>query len=244
MTHQPIRIRAPLRSSLRLGRIPVHLDALLWHALFLKTGDPDAASERLPTLLAQDQGVYRASAMAFGIYPNQAPVIATQTATVGTMRKDTDLLPELMHPNGRKGKYSKLQVEGGPYKNRLTKYPTHHAPEVVWDAVGDGDAICHLLNFYVLAVGLEANRGFGAVGTFQWDAMNEDHSWRTAEGDLARVLPESIAAEVTGTTPDATRKLLSTLTPPYQRDNMTEPSVAPVRVRRIELTTPLLNQGA
>src|SRR5690554_7431432 len=117
MTHQHFRVRAPLYTSVRLGRFPVSLDGLLWHCLFLQTGDPDAALSRLPDILSVREGVFRASSLRFGVYPTSL-LIATQTPTTGTMRPDTDLLPEQFHPTGAKGKYTRLVVDGGPYKNR------------------------------------------------------------------------------------------------------------------------------
>jgi len=233
MTHQSVRIRAKLQSSVRLGVVPVHLDALLWHALHLKHGDPQLAIEALPDILSQHEGVYQASCMAFGTYPDTL-VIATQTATLGVMRSDSDLLANFIHPTRKNGQYSKLQVDGGPYKNRLTKHQTHYAPEVVWDAVGDPEAICALLNFYVLAVGLEANRGFGAVRHFTWEAKTCDESWIDGNGNLTRVLPERMAGELLQITPNATQRLTSDTTPPY-RNLEPEPCIAPVRVRRILL---------
>lgn len=235
-THRPVRIRAKLQSSVRLGTVPVHLDALIWHALFLKHGDPETAAHELPTVLAQHEGIYQASCMGFGIYPNAENLIATQTATLGVMRQDSDLLAEFIHPTRKDGGYRKLMVEGGPYKNRLTKYKTHYAPEVVWDARGAPDAICDLLNFYVLAVGLEANRGFGAVNHFTWEPKTSDESWADANGNLTRVLPTRIAHTLLQEPADATRHLISATQPPYRNLN-TEPCIAPVRVRRIPLTS-------
>ena len=243
MTHTPIRIRAELHTSVRLGKIPVHLDALLWHALFLKTGCPESASDQLPSLLAESEGVYRASSLGFGTYPNERPVIATQMVTLGVMRQDTDMIPELMHPTGRKEKYSKIQIEGGPYKNRLTKYPTHHAPEIFWDAIGDGVAIGKLLNFYVLAVGLEANRGFGSVGEFQIEELKHDHSWVTETGELARVLPYRIIENLKSVQVDTTQRIVGRAKPPYHHQNNLETCVTPARVRKQPLIKRSLSQG-
>ncbi len=234
MSGQSFRIRVPLNTSLRLGRLPVSLDGLLWHCLFLKTGDPDRAREALSALLSQDQGVYRASALRFGVYPGGKTLIATQTPMVGVMREH-DLLKEQFHPTGRKGAYTRLVVNGGPFKNRLNKYETYHAPELTWDAVGnDPDQVCRLLNFYVQAVGFEANRGFGSVGSFRWESLPEDTSWLDEEGQAARVLPVPLWEQVSGEPSDTVQTIMAQTTPPYWGESDTL-CVAPPRVRRIQL---------
>lgn len=235
MTHQPIRIRTQLHTSVKLGRFPVSLDGLLWHTLFLRAGNQEQAKVGLKALLAEDQGIFRASSMGFGVYPNERPLIATQTPTIGVMRPDTDLLPEQFHPTGKKGKYTKLLVEGGPYKNRLNKHKTYHAPEVYWDAVGDGDAICDLLNFYVISIGLEANRGFGSVGRFRWEVMEHDLSWQVDGATLARVLPEYIANNILDCDIDDRLRVMAQTTPPYRMNALT-PCVMPPVIRRAPLT--------
>lgn len=243
MNHEPIRIRALLRTSIYPGRHPVNLDALLWHACSLKTGHAkavhaEAALEKLNTLIDQANGVFRTSSMAFGVYTSKQTLIATQTTTVGIMRPDTDLQKHWMHPTGRKGKYSKLQVEGGPYKNRLNTAQTYFAPEVFWDAVGNGPAICELLNFYVLAIGRDANRGFGSVGFFTWEPRSQDTSWVTQDRQLARILPETVANDVlpddmTRNTPKAEAEAR----PPYRQQRLV-PCFLPIPIRR-EAVKPL-----
>lgn len=237
ITHQPARIRVELQTSLRMGRFPVALDGLLWHALFLKTGCPDAALEKLAGLVSSEQGVFRASAMAFGIYNGSKHLIATHNTTVGTMRSDSDLQPEQFHPTGRRRTYPKLQIEGGPYRNRLNRYQTYYAPEVCWDAIADAETVCDLLNFFVQGIGLEANRGFGAVSRFRWEPMDTDSSWKDANQTLTRVLPEPLARQILDKPINERDRTLAQTTPPYRNTAM-EPCVAPPRIRQFKLTPP------
>lgn len=224
---------------MRIGQFPVNLDGLLWHALFMKTGDPDKAIAHLKQILEQESGVFRASSMGFLThYENRGALIATRVSRTGTMRSDTDLLPNQFHPTGRNGNYTKLQVEGGPYKNRLTKHDTYHAPGIYWDAVGDGDTICTLLNFYVFAIGLDANQGFGSVGPFSWEEMQTDSSWQADSHTVARVLPVYIAKEFLGEEDiPLDRLVMAQVYPPYRRGK-NELCVAPPRVRRLKVQTP------
>ena len=229
---QAIRIRAPLQCGMRVGRFPVALDGLLWHSLFLKTGSEARALRGLCEYLSKTESVFRASALLFGVSRSQR-LIATQWATVGAMRPGVDLSPDQFHPTGRKGKYTKVQVEGGPYKNRLTTHDTYHAPEVLWYAHGDGEGICKLLNFYVQGVGLDAQRGCGSVGRFSWESMEEDFSLVDAQGAPARIIPVSLYDSLIGR---ATGRLtIQAQTEPPYRNNPTVECVAPERIRRVIL---------
>jgi hypothetical protein len=207
------------------------LEGLLWHACFLRASEEGAATDALADLIAHENGVFKASGLAFGVRPDHR-IIATTTATVGTMRSEADLGRDKFHPTGRNGKYTKLQVEGGPYKNRLAKHDTLYAPEVVWDAVGNGDDICRLLNFFITNVGQEASRGFGSVGRFQWSPLENDFSWKAEDGQLARILPVSIYRRDFGE-PLPHQRVAAQTRPPYRQGHPTVESVAPARVRRI-----------
>jgi hypothetical protein len=237
MKFEPARIRAPLLTPIRLGQIPVGLDKLLWHSLFLRMGEEQGALKQLDSLLDRQGQLFRASTLRFGTYPDNT-LIATTTTTLGVMIPEKDLDPTLFHWKKWGGKYTKIVINGGPYKNRLTKNATHYAPEVTWDVVGDAKRICQLLNFYVTAVGRDANRGLGAVGRFSSEPLHQDTSWFDETGQLARVLPASIVEEKTKIRPPQTSLIQGCLTPPYRGPDSTvsEPCVAPARVRKIRLT--------
>jgi len=237
MKFEPARIRAPLLTPIRLGQIPVGLDKLLWHSLFLKTGDEQSAVRQLDSLLDREGQIFRASTLRFGTYRNN-PLIATTTATVGVMMPEKDLDPAMFHWKKRAGHYQKLVLDGGPYKNRLAKNDTHFAPEVTWDVVGDAKRICQLLNFYVTAVGRDANRGLGAVGRFSSEPLDHDTSWFDETGKPARVLPATIVEERTTIRTPQSSLIQGCLMPPYRgpESTVTEPCVAPARVRKIRLT--------
>lgn len=183
----------------------------------------------LGDLLEEEGGTFKASSMAFGIYEDSR-VIATTHSTVGAMRSSSDLSSDMFKPNSRNGRYSRLQVEGGPFRNRIASHETYYAPEVLWHAVGDGDAICELLNFYVLAVGQEANRGFGSVGPFSWEVADEDRSWIDSDGRPARVLPVKLFQDLGGDV-NQYEVLMAQPYPPYRNGESIE-CIPPARVRR------------
>jgi len=237
MSHTSFRIRAPLLTSIKLGQFPVALDKLLWHCLFLRHGDQARAREELDRLLSREGQVFFASTMRFGTYSG-APLIATSTPTVGVMRAESDLSPNQFHWKKRGGKWTKILLDGGPYKNRLSKSQTYFAPELTWDAVGDGRKVASLLNYFVTGVGLDANRGFGAVKGFDLEETDQDTSLFDEEGGVARVMPVSMYEKRTSKSPHPDDLVHGCLMPPYRGQDSTieEMCVAPERVRRVRLT--------
>jgi hypothetical protein len=210
---------------------------LLWHCLFLQSGDADTAAAKLSDVLGSKDGVFQASTLRFGTYAN-APLIATQTPIVGSLSQHTDLLKEQFHPNGRAGKYSRLVLNGGPFKDRLEKHNTYHAPEVTWDGIGNPTLAADLLNFFVHSVGLEANRGFGSVGRFTWETLETDTSWIDEDGKPARVLPETAWSTIAPEGGAEPVRAPAQCIPPY-RNEKNLPCVIPERIRRIRLKQPV-----
>lgn len=232
------RVRAKLKTPMKIGQYPVSLDGLLWHCLFLKTGCESSASKKLAEIIDSKSGVFKASALRFGIYPSK-PVIARTESITGSMRQETDLAPDQFYMNKRGGKYPRITQEGGPYKARLEHHKMHHAPEVTWDAVGDPIEACKLLNFYVHAVGVNSNRGMGSVGTFWFEKIDSDTSWVDEENQLARVLPIKLFEECGGDKKVLFMEVNSAQKAPPHRKIKAEQCAIPARVRRIRLQEPI-----
>lgn len=237
MNHKSFRIRAQLLTPVRLGQFPVALDKLLWHCLFLRYGDEARARDELDSLLHREGRVFFASTLRFGTY-NGSPLVATKSATVGAMRAEADLDPSQFHWKKRGDKWAKIQLEGGPYKNRLAKFETYFAPELVWDAVGNGERVSSLLNYFVTGIGLDANRGFGAVKGFSAVSLEQDYSLFDEEGQVARVIPASMYEKQTKKKADPADLIRGCLVPPFRGLQATEEElcIAPERVRRVRLT--------
>lgn len=219
----PFRLKASLRSPIIVGKNPVNLAGLLYHCCLLHTCDEKNAADLLASLLLKSHGVYHASNMVFGV-SFDSPLIATTISTSGQMRPGCDLSPDKVKPNGSKGTYSKVQVEGGPYKNRIEKHQSYSAQEVYFYGNGEADRAFELVNYYVNSLGMYSNLGIsGAIEHWEVNEMNDDHSFfmpnfkNTDEKILINRLPTHALQS------SKWKKQICNLTPPfYKQDNEEE----------------------
>lgn len=190
----PFRLIFKMRSPVVLAQHPPHLDALLAFALNAHLGEqvgvnPGPALDRY---LDKDPvtGVYRASALSFGVTPEQG-LSAASVTRVGRLR-DEQRVSHWFKPNGRNGRYSKLVVLGGPTKARFNTKQAYAAPYVVFDGVGHKEPIKRLLEFYLGGVGHEGfNAGFGCFEAIRAVDLEQDSSW-FRDGRQVRNLPAEL----------------------------------------------------
>lgn len=247
MALTPFELRIQLRTPMELGRYSVRLDGLLWHTLYLHLGCPVKAQEALSDYLADvkndfGQRYYKASSMAFGLMGilntgKQEVVeslLAVTRAKVGVMRDGSDLSPERFKPNGGAGKrYKRVVTDGGAYKARLNKNPAYFANHIVFYGVGKGDEIADLMQFYVGAVGVNANSGSGTIGDISAFNVENDFSLVDQFGLPARPLP------TTDYTPKNGKDIPiedCILIPPF-REQTLHTCYVPERIRKIQLST-------
>ncbi len=241
---KPFELAIELKSPMLVGNNSVRLDGLLWHCLYLHYHDQEKARNELGQFLklSGDGMYYHASSMQFGVlgavqtsrgltYDN---LIGTQRATVGVMRQGSDLSPELFTPNGRNGKYSKLNLGGIPYKSRLTKHSAYFSRYVVFHGVGSGEEIADLIDFYVPAIGVNASRGFGTIGKLFVKEIESDLSIIGSDGQPARSVPTKDPSVRSVVSPRIENAILI---PPF-RHQETIPCVVPERIRKIKITKP------
>lgn len=187
----PFRLFFKMRSPVVLPEHPPHLDALLAFALNAHLGEQVGANPcpELDRYLDKDPatGVYKASALSFGVTPEQG-LTATAVTRVGRLREE-QLGSTWFKPNGRAGRYSKLVLAGGPTKSRFNTKQAFAAPYVVFDGVGRKEPIRDLLEYYLLGIGQEGfNAGFGSFEQVTAVDLPEDTSWFRGSHQ-ARYLP-------------------------------------------------------
>ena len=213
----PFRLTATLKTPVIIGKRPVNLAGLLYHCCFLHTGDENKASELLHTLLEKSHGVYHASNMIFSVNIH-SPLIATNISTSGQMRTGHDLSEEKIKPNGARGKYASVQVEGGAYKNRIEKHRSYSSSEVVFYGSGKHNLILDLLNYYTIALGVMSNAGLsGAVDDWIIDEMDYDYSFFMPDfkNPERQILVNRIPVEVHDGI--GLKKEMCSLTPPFYK---------------------------
>lgn len=214
VTFTPFRLILKMRTPVILAEHPPHLDALLSFALFAHKGEQVISnlSVELDKYLDKDAstGVYRASALSFGVTPEQG-LTATTITRSGVLR-DGQLNSTWFKPHGKKStnKYPRLVTEGGPTKSRFNTKEAFAAPYIVFDAVGRKEAIRRLLEYYLVGVGHEGfNAGFGSFESVTAIDLESDSSW-FRDGKQVRYLPTELL-------PESKVSFKARATPPYWR---------------------------
>ncbi len=233
-TFQAFRLALPLKTPVVLTDFAPTLDALVYEALSQRS--PAASREELlqemRTYLQfnEQYGVFHASAMRFGLTLQRGLTAATYVRT--DRHTPEKLSSEMFAPNGARGKYTRLQLAGGPTKNRLREMPAYSAPYAVFDGFGNPYAIKSLLEFFVLGIGYDAqNRQMGAFDDVHIAPDLEEDSSLLLSDTANRPLPASSGVKgVPG---------LSPLLPPYYLPEK-QSVVTPQRVRS-ELISNLIN---
>ncbi|HDT5863354.1 TPA: hypothetical protein QHB43_003284 [Aeromonas hydrophila subsp. hydrophila] len=228
---QSFRMVMALRTPVVLTDFPPTLDALVYEALSQRS----PASSRDDLLLelrdylafSEQFGVFHASAMRFGVTMDCGLMTGSYVRT--DRHTDDKLSSAMFAPNGAKGRYARINLLGGPTKNRLREMPAYRAPFAFFDGHGDPWAIKGLLEFFVIGLGYDAqNSQMGAFGEIVIAPLSEDSSL-LLQGKANRPLPAASGVEgIPGQSP---------LIPPYYLKNEKQTVVAPLRVRSEMLNT-------
>ena len=144
-------VRIGLKSPIIPGR-RLMLDALLAGLLFARTGDPARAVEEIP--LARVGETWCSSQALL-----EGPCATVPTVYAMALRAERDLSPGSVRPDGRGGKFQRIETKRGPYQNRLTEMLTYEARAVWFCGRGDLDAIRGLLED-VPTIGKKRSSGF------------------------------------------------------------------------------------
>ena len=226
MNMRPFRILMKIGSPIVLKTYPPSLDGLLYSALEAHYGRRGDLIEKMKAQLTWNEaGFFHASSMRF-VVTNKTTLSATTVHRTDYMKNK--ISSGMVAPTGHQGSYSKVTVQGGPYKTRLTQRNAYCAPYVTFDGHGDSKAVTELLSYYLCGVGYDAqNNGQGEVTdiiTFDTDA---DLSIST-NAVANRSLPEPYAKSIGITGMQGYNRII----PPYYQGDPIE-VVMPEHVRTI-----------
>lgn len=246
MAMNPFRLTIELNTPMQVGKYSPRLDGLLWHTLFSHLGCPVRAVHSLSDFLqitgSSGNEYFKASGMYFATVkpqPGQKVIdslVGHKTAKPGVMRPGIDLSPNNFKPTGKRGNsYTKVQVLGGPYKNRLDSKLTYYASHVVFDGVGKGEEIADLIRFYIPAIGVNANNGAGTIGDIYHSQLPVDTSLVDASGLPARPIPIEDFSALSDAPISRTGEAI--LVPPF-RDQKSVNCVLPERIRKTVISKP------
>ncbi len=225
--HEPFRMVMKIGSPVILKSHPPSLDALLYAAMSAHWGSEVNVLEKMKDLLRWDAegGFFHASSMRF-VVTNKATLTAANAYRTDHIKNK--LTSEMIAPNGQSDTYSRVVVEGGPYKTRMTQRNAYCAPYVMFDGNGDREQVTALLNYYLCGVGYDAqNNAQGEVIDIESFDMGIDTSI-SLNGQANRCIPVEHAhiKNITG------QQGLNRIVPPYYQGDLVA-VVMPDRVRTI-----------
>lgn len=232
-TFRPFRVLMKLEAPLILAEFTPSLDGVLYSVL--ESRHPNLNHETLIQKLGEilkrhSSGVYHASTLIFGVEPERSLTMATNVRADSMQLRKLD--SEYYTPiNEKKGTYPRLNLTGGPMKNRFTVRKAYSAPAVIFEGCGDIDAIETLFDIYLFGVGYDAdNAGAGAVSDCTFLELESDTSLVTTDNKPNRYLPaSSFEGLVT-----QYHALSNRVVPPYYCGSLV-PVLAPDRVRIMPL---------
>src|SRR5699024_785122 len=152
------------------------------------------------------------SAMWFGLTEDNG-LVMNSYARVDVINPEK-MSSTMFNQRQRAGRYTKVQLLGGPTKTRLTMSPSYCAPYTIFYGHGDPWAIKQLIEFYVIGLGYDAqNVNMGAYSDIEVLPCQEDMSL-VIDGAVNRSLPLDQAGGYTGL--NAQGRLL----PPYYTQDL------------------------
>lgn len=220
------RVLLRLRTPVVVTDFAPTLDGMLYAAAYAQTGSNIGAQAVLRDALDFDEqhGVYCASSLWFGLDMSAGLSIQRYIRTDCLANK---LDSEMFQASQRAGKFSLINLQGGPTKRRLQDRPAYAAPTAVFFGRGDADLVFALLDYYRPGVGYDAaSGGMGAYDTVEVSPIDNDYSLFWVDGTPNRPLPAAQDGVVT----------TAVLVPPYYEKHRMVPADLPDRIRATMLS--------
>jgi len=206
----PFRLICNIGTPMQLGSHPLHLDGLLY---WLAESYTDKPISVLDTVLAKQDGIYKASALAFAPQPLEIVTYRSTKHPTCWSWNEWDM------PLNAKS----IVQKGGQYRARMTDYHSHVCSKVVFFGVGDIAKIKAIMAT-CNGLGRNSNQGMGEITSFEIEQMDHDYSW-FMDDQLMRALPMSlIPASIDQST---TIEGMASIAPPYKSTATTQ-TLSPV----------------
>ncbi|TKD35293.1 hypothetical protein [Azotobacter chroococcum] len=196
----PFKLVVELATPFVIGPLRTTLDGLLSAAIFREQGL--MGEDTIPHIpLTSEHGIFKGSSLF--CHPNYSREVVGR---VMALRSSTDLDPDLFKPQGRSGRYTKIDMARGDYKINMSSYQGIRSREVYWWGVGDPERTVELIQHHIQGIGKRSNAGAGQVESVRWED-SEDHSWITVKSRPARPLPVALWSAISGGRPAAVGKV-------------------------------------
>lgn len=214
------RVLLRLRTPVVVSDFAPTLDGMLYAAALAQTGSNSDAHLVLREALDFDEslGVYCASSLWFGLEMSAGLSIQRYVRIDGMANK---LDADMFHATKRGGKFTSVNLAGGPTKRRLQDRPAYAAPAAVFFGRGNSERVYSLLDYYRPGVGYDGSAGMGAYDLIEVSPMDSDYSLYWSDGTPNRPLPAKGKGAIE----------MAVLVPPFYEKNRKEPAVLPERIR-------------
>lgn len=217
-----LHISVELQSPIVMPKYPIHLDALLYDSIKDNSDlDHESIIHTLDTILAKENGIYKASALRF-LKSNHFPITTFEWALATRTHWEDWQFSE--HEKAKN-----IITKGGGFRKRVTTYNAILTKFVDFHATGNADQIKHLLSMLSF-IGRLNNQGFGEISNIHIETIEGDYSFFDEEGELARCLPiDLVAADQRA----QYLQITNSVRPPYQHSERVPSLLPSFRLKRI-----------
>ena len=237
---KPFELIFEIGSNIILRNKCIHLDGLLSNVCYRHTCCSGKALKMLDDLLLFDNrhGMYHASSMALGVTAEQS-IVACTRHYIGSMKSGKQLRSDIISPTKTTAKgyeqYRKVNVQGGPERNRLSRHQAYYSPYIIFHGVGDIAKIDRLVQFHCARIGSNAGSGAGTVDNINMREIDTDLSIVDSHGQIAKNLPVSWIRESGSNVSFARSEQLPIRAPYWQAHEKysTSEAVAVEKIRRV-----------
>ncbi len=179
----PLRIEVDMMTSIvHSNTHPIHLDGLLYWAIYSMNNNHEKIIEVLDETLSKSQDVYHASQALYEKSSSHNILAKEITRITRTDWKEFDGI--LTKPK------KTIKENEGVFCKKFTLKLATQVKRIIFFAHGNHEKIQFYLNS-ILGIGLQANSGFGEIAKVKVVRIVDDHSWFLDE-KLNRILPKSM----------------------------------------------------
>lgn len=182
-----LKLTLEILTPIEVPKYPIHLDGLLYWSIIDHTDYTEGqALEYLDTVLAKENGIYKASQLIYTRSSTQ-PLLACETTHPTTINWFEFSLPLAK-------KVGTITTKSGHYRKKMTTRNALAVGLVEFYAVGDPEKIQHLLELAGF-IGLSNKQGFGEIGEITIEEIEQDYSFFLEDGSIARNLPITMLSD-------------------------------------------------
>jgi CRISPR type IV-associated protein Csf3 len=179
----PLRIEIEMATSvIQVSGYPLHLDGLIYWAIFNFLNNHDLTIHALDETLSKSKGVYHASQAIYEKNSNKSIMPSEITRLTVTDWKN--------YNEGFSHTKKSIKENEGPFCKKFNQFNAVQVQKIIFFAHGDLKQLEFYLNS-LTGIGKGANAGFGEIRKITLEKIIEDKSW-FIDDKLNRILPTKL----------------------------------------------------